>query len=347
MLKKTYITISLLLCSFMLAFSVCRVAAASTALAVDPPTSTVNVGDSFTVNVNVTNVVNLTAWELKLYYKNTMLNCTNAVEGPFLQAGGSTFFNKTFSSNYVLAYATIFGAFGVTGSGVLVTFTFKALSAGITNLTLNDTKLVDEKMPPQPIPHVDYNGTVTVVGAAHDVAVTNLASYKTIIGGGLASNVSATIANLGGYAETFNVTVYANTTVITRIVNVNLASGGSNVQTVVWDTTGFAYGNYTLKASADVVSGETNTANNNCTGGWVRVSIVGDITGGTPNLLDFVPDGQVNMKDVGTVARFFSQDVPPAPPECDVTGITTGLPDGTINMRDVGLVARHFGEHNP
>ena len=41
------------------------------------------------------------------------------------------------------------------------------------------------------------------------------------------------------------------------------------------------YGNYTLTAAADMVSGDTNTTNNNFTDGWVIVSIKGDLTGGT------------------------------------------------------------------
>jgi hypothetical protein len=61
--------------------------------------------------------------------------------------------------------------------------------------------------------------------------------------------------------------------------------------------------------------------------------------------LDFVPDGKVDMKDIGVVAKYFGQNAPPAPPNCDLTGPTPGVPDGKIDMRDVGLAARHFGEH--
>ncbi len=70
------------------------------------------------------------------------------------------------------------------------------------------------------------------------------------------------------------------------------------------------------------------------------VAMVGDVTG--PNGW---PDGKVDMRDVGLVARNFALNVPPAPPNCDITGPITGVPDGKIDMRDVSTVARHFGEH--
>lgn len=193
--------------------------------------------------------------------------------------------------------------------------------------------------------HAFIKGAVaTSPAGVHDVAVTNLTSSKTVICRGWCGNLTVTAQNLGTFPENFNVTIYANTTTVTSL-NFNLASGGSATQGLLWNTTTFAYGNYSLKAAADMVPGEVNSANNNFTDGWVKLSIFGDITGGTPNLLDFVPDGQVSMKDVGTVARFFGQNVPPAPPECDVTGPNAFVPDGTVDMRDVGAVARHFGEH--
>jgi hypothetical protein len=47
------------------------------------------------------------------------------------------------------------------------------------------------------------------------------------------------------------------------------------------------------------------------------------------------------------VGYHFGETVPPAPANCDLTGLTAGVPDGKIDMRDIGLVAKHFGEHYP
>jgi hypothetical protein len=130
-------------------------------------------------------------------------------------------------------------------------------------------------------------------------------------------------------------------------MNVTLNGGEFATLTTQWNTTGFAYDNYTISAYAEPVSGEINIGDNNCTGGFVFVAGQGDLTGGTPNALDFVPDGQVNIVDVSVVAKFFSQKVPPAPANCDVSGPTPGLPDGKIDITDVATVAKHFGQHYP
>ncbi len=111
-----------------------------------------------------------------------------------------------------------------------------------------------------------------------------------------------------------------------------------------------------MKAEADIVLGEVDTADNMYIDGWVIISMLGDITGP-----DGWPDGKCDMRDVGMVARGFGAKhvsnkadpkyceywhaTPcsscPHNPNCDV------IYDGKIDMRDVGTVARHFGETDP
>jgi len=128
---------------------------------------------------------------------------------------------------------------------------------------------------------------------------------------------------------------------------VTLAKAASAALAFVWNTTGSPYGNYTISAYAEPVLGETDTADNNFTGGWVIVAGVGDLTGGTPNPYDFVPDGKVLIEDVSIVAKFFGQKVPPAPANVDLTGPTITVPDGKILIDDVATVSKHFGQHYP
>jgi parallel beta-helix repeat protein len=175
----------------------------------------------------------------------------------------------------------------------------------------------------------------------HDIAVTHIAPSKSVVGQGYSLDINVIVANQGDYTETFNVTAYANTTVIGTLTVNNMPNVTSTVLTFTWNTTGFAKGNYTVSAVADTLLGETDTVDNTFTDGWVVVAIIGDITGPAG-----YPDGKCDMRDVGLVARHFGENVPPAPPECDITG-PTGVPDGKVDMRDIGLVARHFGETDP
>jgi hypothetical protein len=170
----------------------------------------------------------------------------------------------------------------------------------------------------------------------YEIAVIKVASYKTVIGQGYGGNITVTTENLGTAAETFNVTVYANASYVTS-QNVTIFSSGTSANvTFTWNTTSFAYGNYTISAYAWPVPGETNTTNNNCTGGWVIVSIIGDITG--PNGW---PDGTVNMRDIAMVARAFGSTPSSSNwnPNADLNN------DGIVNMKDIALAARHFGMH--
>lgn len=117
----------------------------------------------------------------------------------------------------------------------------------------------------------------------HDTAVTNVTSAKTVVCQGYCANINVTVENQGEVAESFNVTTYANTTLI-ETIEVTLPSGNFTTITFRWNTTDFAKGNYTISAYAEPVPGETDTADNNFTDGWIIVAMVGDITGQTGGL---------------------------------------------------------------
>ena len=182
-----------------------------------------------------------------------------------------------------------------------------------------------------------------LVHGVHEIGIVHAAVSKTVVGRGCSLSVTLEISDYGFYDEDFPVTVYTNTSIaVTR--NIALAAGEAINLTLTLDTTRYAYGNYTFNAYAWPVLDEANVLDNNFTCGWVRVAGVGDLTGGTPNALDFVPDGKVLIDDVAVVSRFFGQHVPPAPANCDVSGSTIGVPDGKILIDDVALVAKHFGQ---
>jgi hypothetical protein len=182
------------------------------------------------------------------------------------------------------------------------------------------------------------NAVFKQLNPGHDIAVKGITS-KTVVGQDSIAIIKVSVMNIGSYPETFNTTTYANTTIIDTIRNITLESGNHTILEFMLNSTNLSNGNYTLRAQAPQVMGETETANNNCTEGFIIITIKGDITGE-----DGYPDNRCDMRDVGLVARYFGQNTPPAPANCDLTGPTMGIPDEKIDMRDVGLAARNFGE---
>jgi len=96
----------------------------------------------------------------------------------------------------------------------------------------------------------------------HDIAVTSVAAPSFAAIGDTVS-VNATVLNAGDFTETFQVdaTYDGNRIGATQIVS-NLAPGATKTLVFTWNTQGLSPGNYTVKALAWPVSGETDTADN-------------------------------------------------------------------------------------
>jgi len=114
---------------------------------------------------------------------------------------------------------------------------------------------------------------------AYDIATSGITFTKNIVEQGFTMQINVTAKNEGDFAETFNVTAYANMTSIASKI-ISLPSGGSTIVSFVWNTTSFARGNYTVSTVADTLQGETDIANNNCTS-WVFVTWLGDLDADT------------------------------------------------------------------
>ena len=129
-----------------------------------------------------------------------------------------------------------------------------------------------------------------------DVAVTGVVPSKTVVSQGSSLNINVIAANQGNYTETFDVTLYANTTVIgTQAVN-NMLNGTSTVLTFTWNTGGFATGNYTISAYASPVPGETDTADNTLVDGSVLVTSATSVSPcGMATAADSAPVAVVSM----------------------------------------------------
>ena len=173
---------------------------------------------------------------------------------------------------------------------------------------------------------------------SHDIGITSVTPSKTVVGQGFTLDISVGMFNYGDDTETFNVTVYCNETCMTlpngkNFTTITLSSGNSTTTAVTWNTTGFAFGNYTLSAYAWPVEGETNTADNLLGGGQVLVSIPGDVNG----------DFTIDIYDAIILAGVFNSNVGNSnwKPNADLNG------DGTVDIYDAIILAGHFNQHYP
>ena len=183
-------------------------------------------------------------------------------------------------------------------------------------------------------PSWDPNFWLIRLAGLHDIGVQNVVPHKTVVGKGYSVFINITFKNWGQCEETFDFTVYANTTNI-GTQHLTLANGNSITITFTWNTTGFAKGNYSVWAYAWPVLGEKDKTDNTYTDGWVVVTILGDING----------DFRVDIKDLVLVIKHFgsypSHPTKPWNPNADINC------DNKVDIKDLVLVIKHYGEHYP
>lgn len=163
----------------------------------------------------------------------------------------------------------------------------------------------------------------------HDVAVVDVTSSKTVIGQGYSSQIYVRVANQGTFSENFNVTAYANTTAIgTQQADLNVVN--QTILTFTWNTSGVAYGNYTLSAYAWPVPNEKNTANNNYIEGTIILTIPGDING----------DFKVTRADLVLLASSYGSE----PGEFNWNQNADIKGNGVVDLADLVILAIHYGQ---
>ena len=234
---------------------------ATTAVSVVPQLIRANLGQSFSIDVTVSDVVDLYAWEIELSWEPSLLGVISVVEGTFLKLGGDTFFiyNVNDTQGHILIDCTLIGQIvGVNGNGVLATVTFLVLSVGETPLDLHDEVLLDHN---EVQIACQVSDGYCYLNVSHDVAIVSVEASPMIALIGNPVNINVTVQDAGTFNETFNVTVYAGSQMIGMEL-VSLSSGSSANLLFTWDTAGYAKGDYAIIASASVVQGEINVANN-------------------------------------------------------------------------------------
>jgi thermitase len=165
---------------------------------------------------------------------------------------------------------------------------------------------------------------------ARDVAVTGLSVSPTDIYQGWIVNASVTAANLGDAPCYFNVSLYYDDN-LAATEYVYLQPNETLNLNFLWVTIFVtASHNYTIKAEASIVPGETNPANNVWVDGTVNVRIIGDANG----------DGKVDIYDCILASAAFgaSSSEPEYRVFCDVNQ------DGVVDIFDMIQFGIHYGE---
>jgi hypothetical protein len=313
----------------------------STEIKVDPASTTAILNNDYVVYVKIKDVTDLYGWEFQLSYDHTVLHLTSdSIVSGGLNEPTQTYQQLTDDANGHLWWAVSTKYPTVTGINYtdhnIFEIHFHTIGTGTSVLTLNGTILSDSHG--NEITATATSGSITVTGPNPDVAITSAIPKKTVIGQTYVGNFTVNVQNQGNDTETFNATLYANMTAVSVKTVTDLQIGDSSLIESSWDTTGFAYGNYTIKAAADTVPGETNTANNNwtCTVS-VHVGVPGDVSSSTPGVYDKV----TNMFDIAYLINLFQTKPtkPPWYPNADVNN------DGVVDMKDIAIAIYYFNRH--
>jgi hypothetical protein len=123
--------------------------AGSATVAVSPTTITANVGQDFSIDITISNVLDLYGWEFKLGWDESLLGLVSVDEGPFLKSGGDTFFTYFLNTTneHIVVDCTLEGMIpGVAGNGTLATVTFIATNVGECPLNLYDVILLNSNV---------------------------------------------------------------------------------------------------------------------------------------------------------------------------------------------------------
>jgi len=207
---KLKTALGLLLFAFLMSSSVMllnTVAAGeqnTTRIFADPPVlETTGVGESFTVNINVSDVIDLFAWQAGITFNPGVLECTGFFEGEFLRRpGGSTVFakhamdmNNTLGIVYCRGCCLLGPVPGVNGSGQLAYVTFTSVGIGVSDFHPTDLILLDDNLGDIPFEAME-SFTVPVNGTSYGIVIKDNLT-------GVANQASAPLS--GVFATAFSV----------------------------------------------------------------------------------------------------------------------------------------------
>jgi hypothetical protein len=204
--------------------------------------------------------------------------------------------------------------------------TFRVKNSGISTLHITDVLLLNSDLASiEPVNIVDGYVEIHV----QDIAILSVATSATEAypTWSVPLNVTVVVENQGTRTETFDVTAYANTTII-GTKTVTLDASDNTTLKFEWNLAGVAIGNYTIRAEATTLYGEIDTADNSLTDGIVRIKHSGDANG----------DNVLNAYDLGILAKAWGTSI--GEPLYDARADFNG--DGKIGSEDHEILKAHW-----
>ena len=153
----------------LLASLVAFAAVQAATVSIDPSSTTVGVGNTFSLNVDIADVTDLYAFQFDVGFDPTLLAATSESEGPFLSSAGTTIFfpgtidnvGGAVSGTADVLSGAISGASTSGTPGLLATLQFTALAEGTSAISLSNIVLLDSSL--NDISFTSMDGSVTVV----------------------------------------------------------------------------------------------------------------------------------------------------------------------------------------
>ena len=305
----------------------------TTTIYVNPKNSYPLVGLSFTVDIKISDVTNLNAWQLQLIFNPVILNCESITVPPDNIFGSSIWFPPPKINNAlgnILAFCALEGAFGVDGSGILCQIEFSCKTPGISSLNIinemqpTGTYLQDPEY--NPIPFEAIDGVTEVDGPGfeeNEFNVTqNSKTYRIIV----FSNSTITSFNYNQTLKTitFNISGPDGTpgsssvAVSKELLNGTLAVlvEGTQIYYTLSENTTHNFLHFTYLHSMKSVK--------------IWLTMIADVNG----------DRKVDMRDLFLVILAFGTG-PGQPgwnPICDINQ------DGKVDMKDIFIVILEYGK---
>ena len=242
-----------------------------TVVYVDPQTCYAALGSTFSVNISIADVVDLTGYQLALYYDTTLLDGVEVKlpTGHFLEPVHPVNiwiveleieddFNST-HGRVSVALSLLNPEYGNDGSGVLATITFHVIKSGNCTLDLHEPWTIFVERYTKGIACDVRDGYFESRMAENDVAV--FLQVPSHLVPGESTNINASIQNGGQNNET-NVTLQLliNGTIVDSIEISFLPVGSSHNLSYRW--TPLDEVKYNVTAHAPSLTGEVDTLNN-------------------------------------------------------------------------------------